>query len=882
MAEVRFVRFTLGVLLLVAAVFPCVCTGGEVLDLEQQVFMVPNFHPASCGWLTNFSMERNYCANNYLDHLDRVARDPSYAFVLSEVNNMIAMLNFQPERFAELKQRMDEGRVEAVNAFFLEPTICLSGGEALVKQGVEGIRWQRAILGRTPRHAWMIDVTGMHEQMAQISAGLGLQTLVHCRNNPAQSGLYWAQSPDGSRIPAVSSGHYNIWTSIFRTEEPLPTAELNTLAQQARSRWHNVNASRTPRVQTPDGLPYLVLGGSGDYSMAPRFPDYPKQLLEQWQQAAPDLPMRFATFGAYIDAVMPLIQSGDVDLPTHSAGWDFSYKAFWIQNPKVKQRYRISEHALQATEMLATISSLVADFSYPSQDLYHAWLQMMLNMDRNTLWGAAGGMVFEHPTSWDAQDRFNWVDKHCHQFAGEAVRTMRQAGDALAVFNPANWPRTDPVVLSLDEGQEPKNIPYQRISPEQVLCQLAQPSVGFTSLETSQSPGGKSRVIKLPRSIETDFYTAVIDPNSGDLVSVKTKPSGREILGGPANVLVAEVPKKRVGAGNHMLDRPQRQRLAASSQFAGKITVTTGALATRVEVRSRFYGDEIARRVFTFYHHHPRIDFDTTLMDIPDPTVIVAEFPLADPVTEVRRGIPYGFSHGAWPEPTPALGGFMQGITPAVRWSAYTLADTATVALLDRGLPGREITASTPVVYLLNTTEKYHGYPNAWLSGKGRHHLQYALVATEKPWDQARIPHRAWEYNTPPVVVGQTASIPTEALIQTSDNVIVQAMRREGDHIELRLVEALGQDGQAWIKVTLPHTSAARTNMLGERPIPLSGGPEYRFSIRPQQIVTLRLRAQTDVTEIKTLTDWAPLVPKHKQPALKIYDPQVNGHPPRG
>ena len=45
-----------------------------------QVFVVPNFHPASCGWLTDFSTERNYCAYSYLDHLDRVRDDPNYAF----------------------------------------------------------------------------------------------------------------------------------------------------------------------------------------------------------------------------------------------------------------------------------------------------------------------------------------------------------------------------------------------------------------------------------------------------------------------------------------------------------------------------------------------------------------------------------------------------------------------------------------------------------------------------------------------------------------------------------------------------------------------------------------------------------------------------------
>ena len=53
---------------------------------ERVVHVVPNFHPASCGWLTTFSKERVFCANSYLDHLDRVRDDPEYAFVLSEVN----------------------------------------------------------------------------------------------------------------------------------------------------------------------------------------------------------------------------------------------------------------------------------------------------------------------------------------------------------------------------------------------------------------------------------------------------------------------------------------------------------------------------------------------------------------------------------------------------------------------------------------------------------------------------------------------------------------------------------------------------------------------------------------------------------------------------
>ncbi len=124
-------------------------TAAALLPAEQKrtVFVIPNFHPASCGWLTNFSMERAYCANSYFDHLDRVRDDPNYAFVLSECNNMIAMMNFKPERTQELKAAVRSGRVELVNGFFLESTVNLSGGEALVRLGVEGLRWQQQVFG---------------------------------------------------------------------------------------------------------------------------------------------------------------------------------------------------------------------------------------------------------------------------------------------------------------------------------------------------------------------------------------------------------------------------------------------------------------------------------------------------------------------------------------------------------------------------------------------------------------------------------------------------------------------------------------------------------------------------------------------------------------
>jgi hypothetical protein len=85
-----------------------------------------------------------------------------------------------------------------------------------------------------------------------------------------------------------------------------------------------------------------------------------------------------------------------------------------------------------------------------------------------------------------------------------------------------------------------------------------------------------------------------------------------------------------------------------------------------------------------------------------------------------------------------------------------------------------------------------HGYPNPWLSGKSRHRLSYALVAHTAPWAQARIPQMAWEFNCPPIAAAGVKATTPRSFVQTSTNVIVEALRREGSFIELRLAECLG------------------------------------------------------------------------------------------
>jgi len=839
----------------------------------KEAFIVPNFHPASCGWLTTFSKERVYCANTYLDHLDRVGDDPTYKFALSEVDNMIAIMNFRPERIEEIKQRAKEGRVELVNANFLEMTVNLAGGEALIKEGVEGLRWQEQVMGIHPRLMWVIDTCGLHDQMAQISSGLGLEAMVYERMNKTGSTIHWAESPDGSHILALCPDGYSSFSSLFSTKDPLSADQLRKLEDELEE-WGK---------KTPAGAPVLVLAGSGDYSQAPLRKEYPREFLEQWEKAFPQTKVHIATVSEYLDAILPGIKSGQIKIPTMKGGTGYTFDAFWIECPRVKTSYRSNEHGLQAAETVSTIASLRSGFAYPAQALYESWILMLLNMDRNTLWGSAAGMVFESETSWDVQDRMEYVQTSNKQVQAAALSSIGPEGEGVALFNPLNWERNDPTTVELPEGKGLAGAVCETTQDGKTLCSLRLPSVGVAGAKLEAKSPETAATIEPPESIETSHYTARLDWKTGALVSLKLKPSGREVLGGPANVLVAEKPKpQKDDYGDFMSWRPDRTRLATSSDFPPAITISRGALATTVDIASEFYGRGPSRRVLRFYNDFARIDCEVEVQDIPNITVVVAEFPLAEDIVEVRRGIPGGFSHGAWAKPNPNLVGWTKGITPAVRWSDYSLAGGGGVAILDRGLTGRELNERTPIIYLLNATDTYYAYPNPWLSGKGKHLLEYALVAHEGPWDQARIPQMAWEYNCAPVLLPGRRAMAGKSFLSTSSNLIVEVVRREGRDIEVRMTECLGMPGPAVVTLNLPHQGAALTDLRGRNPKPLAGGgPTYRFPVRPLQIVTMHFQVASTVDEIKPVTEWERFVPEPKRAALHAYG-NYKGHPPRG
>ncbi len=845
---------------------------------QKTVYLVPNTHGTIGGWLVDFDTERNYVLNNYLEHLALAEVSPAYRFVWSEAPNLISLLELEPEREAALRRMIAEGRAELVNAFFLESDVTLTGGETLAQLGVRGIRWHERVFGVRPRFGWAIDITGAHRQLPQIVRKLGLEAVVFSRNNPAGKTAFWWRAPDGTRALAVTAQSYMEMRELFRATDPGDEAAHAAVRQAVEARQQ---FSPTPRLA-------LFLAGASDYSLPPLLGARLEEFLVQWRRRERGVDLRFATMSDYLGALRGELERGAA-LPEYSGDTAYCFNGFWSAMPEVKHAFRRTERLLHAAELAAASASLHRAVPYPARALDEAWTLLLLNADRNTIWGAAAGEVFRSEKHWDAWDRFQGAEERLRAVLRSSLDG--RAGEA-AVFSSLNWKREDPLEMRLPEGKTPAGALCMEDPAWRGLarCRMVLPEGQAVRLRWAQTAAETAARIDTPGVIRTRHYEARIDTTTGEISGLFSA-SGKNILASGAGRIEMEEPPEKIAKTAADFMAPKRQRRAvAACEARPAMRAWRGRLATVVEAVLDCPAFRMEKRMW-FYEAFPKIDFDIVLDLRRSDVLVTADFPFAGKVDRRTRGIPYGFSEGpgeeSWLEPQPYflaraaehnLLGYSAAVLPALGWSDYRLAAGGGMTLVEAGLAMHEFSPDRLTLGLVNAVSTYRGLPNEELRGVGRHELRFAILPHEGDWRAIEAPKRAREFAMPPHVV--EGAVPLPPLVRTSENLIVEALRREGRDLEVRLTEWRGEAAMAWVECRAPHRDARRTNLLGEEPRPLGRAARYRFAVMPQEIVTLRFRLDSAVETPEPLRTWAPLVPEAKREGLRMRI-REKGHPPR-
>ncbi|TMR20019.1 glycoside hydrolase, partial [Nonomuraea turkmeniaca] len=621
---------------------PCVVTLGEE-SLEVTVtaeepgwtmHMVSHFHYDPVWWNTQAAYtspwellsadattrplwERNAFALVEA-HIELALRDPDYRFVLAEVDYLKPFFDTHPERRADLRALMAEGRAELIGGTYNEPNTNLTGAETTIRNLVYGIGYQRDILGGDPRTAWQLDVFGHDPQFPGYLAAAGLtgsawargpfhqwgpihKNFKQAKNDAAMmqfpSEFEWI-SPSGQGVLThYMPAHYSAGWWMDST----PTLE------EACQAVYDLYRSLKPAAATK----HILLPVGTDYTPPNK---WVTDVHRTW--AARYVWPRFvcATPRDFLDAVradMSHFSPQTRDMNPIYTGKDVSYI-------DTKQAQRAAEVAALDAERLSAFAQALGLGRYPHTALDKVWRQLAYGAHHDAITGSESDQVYiDLLTGWrEAHDlataaRDTALDALAGQIAVDAP--------SIAVTNTLPFARDGLARVRLPAGHTLADVPA--VLEDGTLTFLAHdvPSLGWRTYRVV--PGSPAAWRPTPASgavtIENDRWRVTADPSQGGgLTSILDLASGQEVLSGLGNELrlYDEYPQHPdMGEGPwHLI--PTGHPTGSGETRALTARAETSPIGRRLIVTGRV-GEISYEQTVTLLSGSDRIDFTTRVLD---------------------------------------------------------------------------------------------------------------------------------------------------------------------------------------------------------------------------------------------------------------------------
>ncbi len=799
-------------------------------------------------WLWRLRETIKKCGRTFSTVLRLMEEFPEFNFSQSQAYLYQLTKEHYPEVFKEIKQRIAEGRWQAIGSMWVEPDCNIPNGESLVRQVLHGKRFFKNELGVDSDILWLPDTFGYNWALPQIMKKSGIRYFFTTKltwndTNPFHHNTFWWRGIDGSKIlthmPAVGlEGSVNpkdikkSWESYHEKEKSPNT--IQTFGYGDGGGGPTPEQIETARaVKTIAGLPSSLLSTTSQFF---------KTIEEQAKE-----------FETWNDELY--LEKHRGTFTTH--GW-------------IKKENRESEALLYTTEMLAVLGMLLgtkgASRKYPQQELEHAWKILLLNQFHDIVPGTAIAEAYD-----DVRDDFNTLRTACDHIQKQSLSGLvekegkkKEAKDfRFSVFNALGWERTAYLTLEIPSQEKSFSVSDGAGDPIEhqvlgrrkgttlLLCYLENiPPLSFSSLIVTPSaakpaPPAPWRITN--RLVETPGYRVRFD-SRGQISSLHDKSLRRELVakGARANHFQAfkDVPKQwdawdiEAEYSNRSVDLFKFERLRIIA--AGPLRATI-----RLELRSD-NGTRLSQDMH-FYHKSPRIDFQTSVTWKEKQTLLKVAFPL----NVKTRTATYEIQFGALRRTTKPVDSQQKAKfeVPAQQWADLSEPKFG-VSLLNDCKYGYDASDSTLRLTLLRSPH----YPHAiepWrlnderLTDQGEHIFTYALYPHAGDYTVGESLQRARELNQPLVVVGGTPEQIPSLVTVSSPNIIIDSIKKaeDSDDVVIRLHEAYGQTLKTTLTFGVRADAAADCDLL-EQEISVLKISKSKLALKftPFEIKTLRIK----------------------------------------
>ncbi|MBI5669074.1 MAG: alpha-mannosidase [Chloroflexi bacterium] len=771
----------------------------------RTLHMIGNAH-IDPVWLWQWHEGFHEVKATFRSALDRMKEYDDFIFVASSAAFYDWVEKSDPAMFAEIKQRVREGRWQVVGGWWIEPDCNIPGGESFVRQGLYGQRYFKEKLGVTARVGFNVDSFGHSGTLPQILKKSGLSYYVFLRPMPHEkslpSRLFWWEADDGSRVLAFRIAfEYLSWGK-----------ELDIHVRRC------ADEMKDPQDE------FMCFYGVGNHGGGPT-----RENLESIYRlnADPDLPtLVLSSPEAFFESVesknwhLPVVHS---DLQKHASGC-------YAAHSGIKRWNRLAENRLLAAEKWSILAAHTTGQPY-STDFERAWKSVLFNQFHDILAGTSLEAAYD-----DARDSYGEALTIADRQMNYAVQSFAwnihiepEAGmKPIVVFNPHTWPvkanvelemyRWEPsAVLVAENGQR---IPHQEVQSAtstgrvRLSFMADLPALGYRTyrLLPKGEPAETNPVQASDTVLENERLRLEFDPQTGYIARLYDKQAQVEVFKGDAATPV--VIDDRSDTWGHDVFR--FDQIAGAFKAVSVRLVEHGPVKSVIRVTSE-YGKSTLVQDFTMYPNRSQIDVNVVVDWREQLKVLKLRFPINVDFMKVTHEVPYGtieqFANGeelpvqSWVD----VSGIARG-----RGNLYGF------SLLNDGKYSLDVNVRDIGLTVLRSPAYAHHVPHTLKPGalhsyidQGIQRFSYSMLPHAGSWEQAGTVKRAAELNQRPIALVATyhpeGKLPqADCFIDVKpDNVIVSVLKKAEDNDDM-IIRAYETTKSA-CKSTIHLTGLART-----------------------------------------------------------------------
>lgn len=800
------------------------------------------------AWLWTLRETSRKCGRTFSSVLRLMEEFPEFKFSQSQPILYEFTKRQYPDLYKQINQRITEGKWEPLGSMWTEADCNIPNGESLIRQIVFGKKFFKQEFGIDSKILWLPDSFGFNWSLPQILRKSGI-------TNFYTSKLLWN---DKTIFPYTSFW----WQGIDKTKI---LAHISSVGLEGQVTPKSILKNVNPTQQEPPVSPTLQTYGFGDGGGGPIKENLEFAVVLKTIIGLP--PSQLST----VQIFFKQLEEQSENLPTwNNELYLETHRGTYTTQARIKKENRECENLIYSSELLSTIAMLfgknIAARRYQKQKFDEIWKKLLLNQFHDIIAGTSIADVYK-----DARQDYEDIRAICTDIISNCIQGLfppskkSKSEFHFTLFNSLGWQRNDYVEIIVKskekyfsvEDSDGNPVLYQIVertkAGQTLLCFVENiPAFGFKHLLV-RTRVNKTELVEpwtvSSNKLESPFYRVHID-GKGRFKSLYAKQLRRELFQkgkiGNFFALFRDVPKQ-LDAWNIDAEY-EKHRIDAWKTKQCKI-IEQGPLRATIRLELKTENGSILSQSIRFYHHSPRIDFQTHIRWHEKQVLMKVVFPFNMKVSSATYEIQFGaINRSSKPRSDEENAKFE---VPAQQWADMSDAKYG-VSLLNDCKYGYSAKENTLQLTLLRSPR----YPNPIeplrcdeeVIDQGEHTFCYSLFPHSGSWTKGGTIQRARELNNPILIFQNLQMRNIPSLLESSKpNIVVDAIKKaeDSDAVIIRIHEAHGVSTDTSLRIGFDASIAIECDLLeNEEKLRKIVKSKFVLKFKPFEIKTLKLVAK--------------------------------------